>query len=139
MVIITNWLDPYAKAHDLTEDSVIKRECLSKIHNIDGVLEGYEDQVREVVNAEIYKEDANKKAGNEDVLKIYHEFSQRVEGLAKKLDALPTGDVPRTPGVAEERLAAILALVNKDWERDLTLRWQLHVGLDQTFTNEVMP
>ena len=42
-------------------------------------------------------------------------------------------------GVAEERLAEILSLINKDWERDCTLRWQLHVALDQTFTNEVMP
>ena len=128
----------YQDAYNLTTDAVIKRDCQNKMHALDDTLRRYNDAVMDVVNQEIYKVDSTKKAEIEDVLRIYHDFSTRIESLAKKMD-IPATDCDRTPGAAEARLEGIMKMINAHWERDCSLRLQLHIALDQTFTNEDMP
>ena len=128
----------YQDAYNLTEDAVVKRDCQNKMHALDDALQGYNDMVMDVVNNEIYKVDSNKKAEIEDVLRIYHDFSTKIESLAKKME-LDSTEVNREPGKAGERLDGLMTLLHSHWERDCSLRLQLHVALDQTFTNENMP
>lgn len=128
----------YKKAYQLSSDSAVKRQMVKKIEAIDDIIDGYNSQVLDVVNTAIFNNDKNKKSEAEDILKIYHQFSQRIDALAQKMD-LPDAPLSKEPGVAAARLAIIKQRINDAFARDCNLREQLHAAVDQTYTEEQLP
>jgi uncharacterized protein YfkK (UPF0435 family) len=128
----------YQAAYDLTVDAVIKRQCTKKIEEIQDILDVYNQQALDVVNAAIFDNESNKKAEAEDILNIYHDFSQRIDSLSQK-KKLEDAELSRVPGVADARLETILRRISSDYKRAKSLREQLHIAFDETFTIERLP
>jgi len=128
----------YQIAHGLNTDVPVKLQLLNKIAAVDDIIDDYEQRVVNLVNSAIFKADEDKAADTEDILRIYHEFSKKIDSLQKKME-LEDIDVPRAPGMAETRLAGIMAAIDIDYQRDITLREKLHIALDETFTIEKLP
>jgi len=128
----------YASCIQITDDTKMKREITSKLSYIDDLEDEYWQRILSELNAVISKEESQKHAAADDVLSVYHAFSVKCESMIKKLNIDDPG-LDRAPGAAERRLTVMMRLVRQHLQRDLNLRQQLHIELDETFTAEKLP
>jgi len=126
------------KVAHFSDDDAVADEAANKKSAIDDLEDEYQGRVQELISKAIKDHEANKDTSEDDVLKIYHDFSTRCEGLVKKL-SVPSSEADKTPGKAQERLDGLMRLVKMHLQRDLNLRQQLHIEIDETFTQEGLP
>merc|ERR1712167_175736 len=110
-----------------------KRTVKRRIAEVDDLMDEYKQQWLAILSDVIMASEAEKKTAADDLVKIYHDYSVRIETSIKKAIVNDAG-VPRQPGEAEARLQGILALMKEKLDRDASLRKQLPEGLDDVYT-----
>lgn len=128
----------YDMTQKLTNEPQKKQELHYKSTEVDDTEDEYKRRVLDEVTIVITDYERQNGTGSNDLLQIYHDFSVKCEALIKKMEIQDDG-CDRTPGVSEKRLQGLMALVREHLQRDLNLREQLHVELDETFTFEKLP
>jgi len=134
----------YGEAKNLCEKDLDKLVVDTCVSDAEHVLDKYNQEVSDYLMNQYSEVASNQEQSQEDMLAMYHQFSLLCGDEIRQLR--PTNQVevgpdtaPRRKGAAAYRLEELLEVVKKSYERDCSLRRELHIGTDGLFDHEKLP
>merc|ERR1712166_1171130 len=125
----------YGEAKNLCEKDLDKLVVDTCVSDAEHVLDKYNQEVSDYLMNQYSEVASNQEQSQEDMLAMYHQFSLLCGDEIRQLR--PTNQVevgpdtaPRRKGAAAYRLEELLEVVKKSYERDCSLRRELHIGTD---------